>query len=321
MPKIIKPIVVQPGTAQLEVYKLYINNPPYAGRANPRRALELRNRIGMQLNILRQAALCPESENLAQVILGAGVEGMRKSWTDANPKQAAVLALIADLVARGEQVIVGSPFRCFSQHLTGRPRQAFVRCVMLDGTVSPERRGEMAADFKAGRYSVLVAGQNAMGEGNSFECAAHLILPSLSWAFDENAQFLDRIWRLNSPKPVTIYTMTTAGTIDEKMDALFGEKGDSSQLALDGRLVEEAIEEVDLAALLAGAVRDFKPFASTVDEQDIEAAWPALRHRLTLAERRFREIRGATTLEARKVADDPAKRIRAAMAKLRAMAR
>ena len=41
VPKIIKPIVVQPGTAQLEVYKLYINNPPYAGRANPRRALEL----------------------------------------------------------------------------------------------------------------------------------------------------------------------------------------------------------------------------------------------------------------------------------------
>jgi hypothetical protein len=86
--------------------------------------------------------------------------------------------------------------------------------------------------------------------------------------------------------------MTTAGTIDEKMDALFGEKGDSSQLALDGRLVEEAIEEVDLAELLASAIRNFRPGASTVPEQGIEAAWPSLRHRLRMAELHFRTIHG-----------------------------
>jgi len=117
--------------------------------------------------------------------------------------------------------------------------------------------------------------------------------------------------------------MTTAGTIDEKMDALFAEKGDSAQLALDGRLVEEAIEEVDLPALLASAVRDFKPHASTVDEQDIEASWPALRDRLARAEARFREIRGmvAAAKPARSGGDDPAARLRAAMAKFPAMAK
>lgn len=117
-----------------------------------------------------------------------------------------------------------------------------------------------------------------------------MILPSLSWAYDENKQFLDRIWRLNSHQEVTIYTFSTLNSIDEKLERLFSEKGDSANLALDGRLIEEQVAEIDLSALLNAAVRDFNPGASTVDEQDIEAAWPALRNRLSRAEVRFREI-------------------------------
>ena len=117
-----------------------------------------------------------------------------------------------------------------------------------------------------------------------------MILPSLSWAYDENKQFLDRIWRLNSHQEVTIYTFATLNSIDEKLARIFAEKGDSANLALDGRLIEEQVAEIDLSALLNAAVRDFNPGASTVDEQDIEAQWPALRDRLARAESRFREI-------------------------------
>jgi len=62
----------------------------------------------------------------------------------------------------------------------------------------------------------------------------------------------------------------------------WSEKGDAAQLALASRLVEEAVEEIDLECLLKSAVRDFDSDAVTIDEQDIEAKWHShLRHRLT----------------------------------------
>ena len=41
--------------------------------------------------------------------------------------------------------------------------------------------------------------------------------------------------------------MVMTNTIDERLAKLFSEKGESAQLALDGRLNEERAEQVDLA--------------------------------------------------------------------------
>ena len=290
MAKTIRPIITTPGTAQQAVYQFHLDNPPVAAKKGKRSKLDPRVRIGMQLGSLRQAALCPHAPALAEVIVAPGAVGPRRSWTDMNPKQAAILALCGEVLARGEQILIGSPFRAFSDAIHARLIEAGVTSVLLDGKINQTRRGELAAQFKRQRYSVIVAGLNAMGEGHSFECCSNLVLPSLSWAFDENEQFLHRIWRLNSPKPVNIWTMITKNTIDERLAALFGEKGDSSQLALDGKLTEEQIEPPDLASLLAEAVSDFDGSAPTIDEQDIERQWPTLRTKLGYAEMRFREL-------------------------------
>ncbi len=291
VPKTIKPIHVLPGTAQQQAYAFHLANPPLAAKATPTKRVERRVQIGMQLTCLRQAALCPEADSLAETVVHPEVLNQtRRSWTDANPKQAAILTLIGDILDRGEQVIIGSPFRTFSQHLHRRLIQAGVSSVLLDGDTSPAKRGELVAQFKARRFSTMVAGLNAMSEGHDIACCSNLILPSYSWAYDENEQFIHRIWRLTSPKPVTIYALIMTGTIDERIWQLWSEKGDSAQLALDGRLTENCVEEVDLAKLLESAVRNFDPDAPTVDEQDIEAQWNAhLRERLRAAEGRFRE--------------------------------
>ncbi len=53
--------------------------------------------------------------------------------------------------------------------------------------------------------------------------------------------------------------MVMEGTIDERIYALWSEKGDSAQLALDGRLTEDQVEQADLAALMTSAVQNFDP--------------------------------------------------------------
>lgn len=287
--KTIKPIIIPPGTAQQAVYQYHLQHPPVMAKGGGGgKKLDARARIGMQLGILRQAALCPDAEALRDVITGNDT-GPKRSWTDANPKQAAILSLCAELLDQGEQVLIGSPFRAFSEALHRRLCDAGVSSILLDGNTSQLRRGELAVDFKKQRYSVMVAGINAMGEGHSFANCARLILPSLSWAYDENEQFTHRVWRLDSERDVIIYTMVMKGSIDERLSTLFAEKGESAQLALDGELNENDVQQYDVSALLADAVRAFDPDAPTVDEQLIEAEWPALRKRLGYAEARFRE--------------------------------
>ena len=194
---------------------------------------------------------------------------------DAAPGEAVAgaVGVVAEVIAGGEQVIIGSPFEPFNSALHSRLAEAGVSSVLLDGSVSAKRRGSMAARYKECEYSVIVAGLKAMGKGHSFECAKHLFLPSKSWALDENEQFIHRVWRLNSREDVTIYTFTTQNTIDELMDADFGAKLHSAQLGLDGQLIEQEVEEVDLAKLLAKAVRNFDPYAPTIDERDMEREW------------------------------------------------
>ena len=285
--KAVHPITIAPGKAQLAVYKYHLENPPNT-KADGAPIKDQRAVIGMQVNLLRQAALHPNSENLAET--RNPTVGPKRSWTPWTPKMAAVLSLVADCLDEGEQVIIGSPFRAFSRAAYGFLREAGVSSVLLDGETAAAARGEAAGRFKKKEFSVMVAGLNAMGEGHSFECCSRLILPSLSWAFDENEQFTHRVWRINSPKEVRIYPIVTKGTVDERLTELFSEKGDSAALALDGRLFDDKVEQVNLDKLLNDAIRAFDRDAETICETSIEAKWAhSLKPRLGPSEERFRE--------------------------------
>jgi hypothetical protein len=285
--KAVHPVFIAPGKAQLAVYKYHLENPPNT-KPDGSPIKDQRAVIGMQVNILRQAALHPNSENLAET--RNSTLGTKRSWTPWTPKLAAVLSLVADCLDDGEQVMIGSPFRAFSRAAYGFLREAGVSAVMLDGETDATTRGQLAARFKKKEFSVMVAGINAMGEGHSFESCSRLILPSLSWAFDENEQFTHRVWRINSPKQVRIYPVVTKGTVDERLTELFAEKGDSAALALDGRLFDDKVEEVNLDKLLGDAIRAFDHDAETICETSIEAKWAhSLKPRLGQSEERFRE--------------------------------
>ena len=213
-----------------------------------------------------------------------------RSWTDHSPKQAAILKLIQELIPKGEQVIVMSPFQHFSLSLYRRLVEAGVSVCLLDGNLSPKKRGALAKQFKRKKFAVLIGGIQSMGEGHSFECCRNLILPSLEWAYDKNRQSEDRVHRLTSEKPVNIYCMVTTNSIDERLASVYAEKADSSNLALDGRLFADQTDEINLGQLLSEAIRDFDPTANTIPEKAIEEEWEgSLKQKLRIAEQQFRE--------------------------------
>jgi SNF2 domain-containing protein/helicase-like protein len=283
VPKLLIPLRVKAGTAQQAVYSHHLKYPPEFSKDGEE--LSIASQIGVQLGLLRQAALCPDSPNLGQY----GGIGPVQSHTDFTTKNAAIFGVIVEKLSLGEQVLVMEPFQHASARLHARLCEAGIRACLLDGNMSPGRRGTVAALFKEQKYSVMVAGIKAMGEGHSFECCNNLIRASLEWAFDINDQSGDRVHRLNSEKPVNIYDIITANTVEERLADLYHEKGDSANLALDGRLFADRVEEVNLAQLLRDAIRNFNPKADTIDEKDIQAEWPELKRKLHLAQAAFNQ--------------------------------
>lgn len=372
VPKTVVPITIPPGTAQQAVYAFHVANPPEFRKDG--QEMNAVAAVVTQLQMLRQAALCPDSPNLSadhislfklklalqeetgkglsdadarateravkagtlaerpgtageasaalaavermlagndRIDVAAVIEaapslrarllplivdetGKRpanaRSWTDHNPKQTAIFKLIEELLSKGEQVVIMSPFQHFSESLYKRLLQASVSVCLLDGNTSPSKRGQLSKEFKRFKYAVMIGGIQSMGEGHSWDQCSNLIMPSLEWAFDKNRQAEDRVHRLTSMKPVTIYTMVTSNSIDQRLFSLYMEKSASSHLALDGKLFADRTEEVSLGQLLSEALESFDEKAETISELALEKEWEAvLKPKLRIACQRFGE--------------------------------
>lgn len=287
MSKTVSPIHTAMGSAQAAVYAEHLAHRPI--RSADGTHLSPLSAIGMQLTNLRIASLCPDSPALAEVQSNAH-PGRKKSWSPWTPKMAAILSLVSDLLDNGEQVVIGSPFLRFNETLHAFLQEAKVGSLMLDGSTPPAERGELVRRFKSKTAPVLIASYEAMARGHSFENCSHLIAAGYPWSYDVFAQFVDRIWRINSPKPVTVYPVICGGSIEERMRDLFNDKSDTAQLSLDGKLTPETVEEIDPERLLAEAYDQFKASQhSLVEESTLEAGWPALRRKLGWSRERYRE--------------------------------
>jgi hypothetical protein len=120
---------------------------------------------------------------------------------------------------------------------------------------------------------------------------------------DTVEQAINRVHRLNSTKPVNVYSIICEGSIDRKLEAMIQEKGDACELVLDGHLMGEQQEEVNLAELLEIARREFDPKSKTVDEAKLDAEWPAMRQQLSTSQQAWEAARFGTKAEARTKAE------------------
>ncbi|HVM48406.1 MAG TPA: DEAD/DEAH box helicase [Candidatus Acidoferrum sp.] len=318
VPKVRKVIRCQMGTLQKKVYQYHLDA--------EYRDVNGKLAVGAQLQALRIAAADPSSDHLkpqpgepeetcpcrslnsqpstlnpspCPVCRGRGsVPLPPRSTNPYVPKAATVLTLIAEILERREQAVVFSAFNDPLDNFSHWLSEADVRHVLLDGRVSQKSRGDQAAIFKQGRRNdasipVMLAGVECMAEGHSFHLANNVILMAYSWAYDKFKQALDRVHRMNSVKPVNVYVVVCPGTIDLRLESLVQEKADASELVLDGRLIGERTEEVNLAELLHVARREFNAREATIDEDALRSQWPALRQRLHHAWRQWIDLPAA----------------------------
>lgn len=89
----------------------------------------------------------------------------------------------------------------------------------IDGSTKENERQRRVDDFNSpkGKAEVMLLSTKAAGVGLTLIGADRAIIYDPSWNPAEDAQAVDRCYRIGQTKAVTVFRFITAGTVEEKM--------------------------------------------------------------------------------------------------------
>ena len=151
------------------------------------------------------------------------------------------------LANKGRPILIGSTRRYFSALLQQSLSRFGILACIADGSSHPDERARLAARFSEGRVPVLIASLTSMSQGHDFSACPTVILPTLSLAFDDNEQFLHRVWRLNTVNPITVHLVSTSHSVDQRVAEIYLEKRAQTRLVIDGGtdIPEDLLSDLD----------------------------------------------------------------------------
>jgi SNF2 family DNA or RNA helicase len=136
-----------------------------------------------------------------------------------------VTALLSDLLARGEAVVVFTAFVATAQALQEAFHSAERQLVVLTGAVPPQRRQSLVDAFQAGHRQALIATYGTGGLGFTLHRARHVVLVERPWTPGEAEQAEDRCHRIGMAASLTSHWIEL-GAADQLVDALIASKTD-----------------------------------------------------------------------------------------------
>ena len=174
-----------------------------------------------------------------------------------SSKTQAFLELVEQLRSGGHRALV---FSQFTSHLA-LIREALddqqVAYLYLDGSTTPQERERLVRQFQTGEEPLFLISLKAGGLGLNLTAADYVIHLDPWWNPAIEDQASDRAHRIGQERPVTVYRLIAAGTIEEKIirlhqnkrsmaDALLQDSDMFTQLSTDDiiRLLREGAEAI-----------------------------------------------------------------------------
>ena len=197
-----------------------------------------RNRIAIfrALTVLRQLSLHPglvEPEHAGQPCA----------------KIDTLLELMGPAIAEGHKVLVFSQFTSFLALVRERLTAEGIAFSYLDGRT--RKRAEAVEEFRCGDNQVFLISLKAGGVGLTLTEADYVFLLDPWWNPAVEAQAVDRTHRIGQDKPVNVYRLVSADTIEDKVVALQNRKRELfASVVDDGALASGTLTADDIRGLL-----------------------------------------------------------------------
>ncbi len=120
----------------------------------------------------------------------------------------------------------------------------------LDGTTPTKERQKQVESFQEGEGDLFLISLKAGGLGLNLTAADYVIHMDPWWNPAVEDQAADRAHRIGQKRPVTVYRLVTANTIEEKIVRLHQEKRDLANSLLEGADVSAKISADELLELI-----------------------------------------------------------------------
>ena len=168
---------------------------------------------------------------------GAAATGRRGPGRRPSPsaKVEVLVEYLGPILSEGHRALVFSQFTRYLSGVREHLEATGVRTAYMDGS-TPDRQKVIDA-FRAGEADVFLISLKAGGFGLTLTEADYVFLLDPWWNPQAEEQAVDRTHRIGQDKPVMVYRLVSADTIEEKVMALKEKKAE-----LFARVVEGAGE-------------------------------------------------------------------------------
>ena len=161
-------------------------------------------------------------------------EGQRRSGRRPSPsaKVEVLLEHLGPIVSEGHRALIFSQFTRYLSGVREHLEDAGVRTAYMDGS-TPDRQKVIDA-FRAGGADVFLISLKAGGFGLTLTEADYVFLLDPWWNPQTEEQAVDRTHRIGQDKPVMVYRLVSADTIEEKVMALKEKKAELFARVVEG---------------------------------------------------------------------------------------
>jgi superfamily II DNA or RNA helicase len=143
--------------------------------------------------------------------------------------------IVRELVEGQHKALVFSQFTGFLKLLAERLDECGIAHQYLDGSTPAADRARRVAAFQRGEGEVFLISLKAGGFGLNLTAADYVIIVDPWWNPAAEDQAMGRAHRIGQERPVTVYRMVTAGSIEERIVDLHQDKRSLAEGILEGQ--------------------------------------------------------------------------------------
>lgn len=158
--------------------------------------------------------------------------------------------LVRELVDGQHKALVFSQFTDFLKLLGARLDEAGIAYQYLDGSTPGPERARRVAAFQRGEGELFLISLKAGGFGLNLTMADYVLIVDPWWNPAAEDQAMGRAHRIGQQRPVTVYRLVTAGSIEERIVDLHRDKRGLADGLLEGQDQGKAIGADELRQLL-----------------------------------------------------------------------
>jgi SNF2 family DNA or RNA helicase len=160
--------------------------------------------------------------------------------------------LAIELVAGRHKALVFSQFTDFLKLLAERLDSAGISYQYLDGSTPAAERAKRVAAFQRGEGDLFLISLKAGGFGLNLTAADYVLIVDPWWNPAAEDQAMGRAHRIGQLRPVTVYRLVTAGSVEERIVELHKDKRVLADGILEGQDQGNPIGAAELRDLLRG---------------------------------------------------------------------